>query len=222
MRIRKKKHLEERLLKLNNYLLNVDTSIKNVNEALSKKDYLDLNSIFNNANPLCIEVGCGKGGFILNMSKKHPEYNYIAVEMMQNIIVMAVESVIKEGLSNVRFINTGAEYLPRYIKEGTVEKIFLNFSPPYPKKTYECRRLTNKRFVESYYSLLKDGGVVEQKTDDYEFFIYSKESFISNGFKVEDKTETLPYDTDNIVTEYESKFRKQGMPIYKLVATKNK
>ena len=220
MRIRRKKNLEERLALLCDYILPIDTSIKNVKEAIEKKEYITAKGVFLSDKPLCLEIGCGKGAFIINMARLQPQFNYIAVEMMENIIVMAGESAKNNKISNVKFLNTSAEYLPRYLRENSIEKIFLNFSPPYPQKSYECRRLTNDRFVQEYYYLLKTGGIVEQKTDDYDFFIYSKEKFSSNGFEVLDVSDELSSDKNNIVTEYEQKFRSLGQPIYKLIAKK--
>lgn len=218
--MRKKKNLVARLSAVDN-LINVDTSIKNVNEAILDKRIIDLKSEFDREADLFLEVGCGKGGFISQIAKLHPENNYVAIEMIENIIVMAMEKVKKENLTNVKFLNIGAEYLPRYFEDNSVKGIYLNFSPPYPQNSYECRRLTNERFIKTYDRLLTVGGFVEQKTDDKGFFDYSKETFAKLGFEVTDLSLTLLNDKNNVVTEYESKFLAQGLPIYKLIAKKS-
>lgn len=219
MRMRRKKHLEERLENVKDFLIVAERDVSNVKEAIENKKIVDFNKVFGNSNPVDLEIGCGKGGFITKLSSKYPNRNYIAVEMMENIILLACESAQKLNIKNLKFMNTGAEYLPRYIKEKTIDNIYLNFSPPYPNKPYENRRLTNDRFVSIYKSLLKDGGVVFQKTDDRDFFLYSKEKFIKNGFNVIDISNKLQNnEIDNIRTEYEQKFIDLGLPIYGLIA----
>ena len=134
---------------------------------------------------------------------------------------MASENAQKQSLTKVRFINSGAEYLPRYIKDGSIDNIYLNFSPPYPQDSYENRRLTCDRHVKAYKAFLKSGGAVYQKTDDTGLFEYSMRKFKEHGFSVIDVSLEIEQGTiSNIQTEYESKFRAQGMPIYALIATK--
>ncbi len=220
MRIRRKKNLDIRTKALSNQIIEVDTSIKNVTQANENKSYIDIENVFGRIAPIYIEIGCGKGGFIKKLATIHPENNYFAVEMIQNVIIMAGEAIKNANITNVKFLNIGAEYLPRYIKDESVSGIYLNFSPPFPQKSYECRRLTNENFLKRYKVILKKGGFIEQKTDDKEFFEYSIDMFAKCGFKVEDLTESLKDDKDNIVTEYESKFLQQNMPIYKLRAIK--
>lgn len=221
MRIRKKKHLEDRLLEVKEYVINPERDILNVKLAVLDKKYFDYQQIFKNDNPVELEVGCGKGGFIIEKAKQNPNVNFIAVELLQNIIVMAAEKAKEEGLSNLKFVNSGAEYLSRYIKEQSISNVYLNFSPPFPQLGYEGRRLTSDWFMLSYKSFLKDGGAVFQKTDDKEFFLYSKDKFIEHGFKVTDLTELLNQNKiDNVETEYEKKFRAQGMIVYGLKAEK--
>ncbi len=222
MRMRRKKHLSDRLERIKNYFLVIERDVTNVNEAIKDKKIIDYKTIFGNDNPVEMDIGCGKGGFIVELAKANPDKNYIAVEMMENIILLAGETAEKENLKNLKFINTGAEYLPRYIAEKSISAIYLNFSPPYPQKSYSNRRLTNKRFLGVYSGLLKDDGYIYQKTDDKDFYEYSFESFNGNGFIAK---ELYGSDTGkeykSIITEYESKFRAKGMPIYGLYAKKN-
>ena len=220
MRIRKKKHLDERIENVGDVLIVANRDVSNVNLAILDKKYLDYENIFGNSNPVCLEIGCGKGGFACKTAIKNPDVNILAVEMVKNVIVMACENAKQQNLPNLRFMNTGAEYLPRYIMQNSIDTLYLNFSPPYPQKSYECRRLTNKRNVLNYLSFLKDGGSVIQKTDDKEFFEYSKNMFVECGFLVTDTSSTIAQDKDNILTEYEEKFVKENMKIYRLIAKK--
>ncbi len=223
MRMRRKKHLEERINNIKDFLIVAERDISNVNEAILDKKIVNFNSVFANSNPVELEIGCGKGGFITKLSEKYPKKNYIAVEMMENIVLLACENAKKLDIKNVKFMNTGAEYLPRYLEEKSIENIYLNFSPPYPNKPYENRRLTNDRFIGIYKYLLKESGNVYQKTDDKDFFEYSKQKFIDNGFIVEDISKKLQNsEIDNIRTEYEQKFLDLGLPIYGLIAKKGK
>ena len=143
----------------------------------------------------------------------------MAVEMLDNIIVMACERCKLYGVENVRFFNCSADYLPRYIKDHSIEKIFLNFSPPFPGDRYENRRLTCDRLLSYYKDMLTEDGVIELKTDDKEFFDYSFNQMLKFGFKCEDLTESLERgDVENVQTEYEKKFMEQNMKIYYFVA----
>lgn len=220
MRMRKKKHLDERLELCREYLIDTDRSIANVTLANQSKDYVDFTELFNNSNPVSLEIGCGKGGFIVKTAINNLNKNFIAVEMIQNIIVMAMEKAKNEKLTNLTFMNTGAEYLPRYIKPESIETIYLNFSPPFPQKSYECRRLTNERNARNYYDFLREGGRLIQKTDDKDFFEYSFNILKSVGFIVKDTSDELLNDTSNVTTEYEEKFTAKSMKIYRLIATK--
>ncbi len=223
MRIRRKKHLKERLDGIKDLVIVPIQDIKNVKEAIKDKRYFDYREIFGNDNPVEMEVGCGKGGFIIEKAKQNPNVNFIAVELLENIIVMAGENAKSKGLTNVRFVNSGAEYLPRYIKSSSLQNIYLNFSPPYPGDGYENRRLTADQKVEGYKDYLVDGGSIYQKTDDKGLFDYSFSQFEKFEFKVLDLTKDLSEgQIDNIETEYESKFRALSMPIYALKAQKVK
>ena len=150
---------------------------------------------------------------------KNPNVNYIAVELLENIIVMAAELAQSKNLKNLMFVNSGAEYLPRYIREDSISNIYLNFSPPYPQKVHERRRLTCDRMLANYKSFLKTGGCIFQKTDDKTFFEYSFERFVENGFETKDISADINNGkVENVQTEYEKKFRALGMDVYALVA----
>ena len=221
MRIRRKKHLEERLFAVKDFLIVPDRDIVNVTEAVKDKKYFDYKIIFGNDNPVELEIGCGKGGFIVEKAKLNPNINFIAVELLENIIVMAAEFAKSNGVTNVKFVNSGAEYLPRYIKEESISNIYLNFSPPFPKDGYENRRLTSDRYVCSYKKYLINGGNIHQKTDDQGLFIYSFAKFVEHGFMVKDVSSDIEKGViNNVETEYEKKFRSQGLKVYGLIATK--
>lgn len=221
MRIRRKKHLEDRLNCVKDLVLVADRDIVNVNEAIKNKKYYDFLKLFGNDNPVELEIGCGKGGFIVEKAKNEPAKNFVAVELLNNIIVMAAELAKSNCLNNVKFINSGAEYLPRYIMDKSINNIYLNFSPPFPPNSYEGHRLTCDRRIKEYSNYLVDGGAVYQKTDDKDFFDYSFSKFLDNGFIVEDVSKKIESgELFNVETEYEKKFRGIGMPIYALIAKK--
>ena len=221
MRIRRKKHLKERLANLNDIVVVPERDIVNVLEAVKNKRYFNYKEMFGNDNDVKLEIGCGKGKFVCDTAKKDNGSNYIAVELLDNIIVMAGELAKKENVSNVRFFNSGAEYLPRYIQPKSISEIYLNFSPPFPGDAYENRRLTCDRRVVEYKDFLIDGGSVYQKTDDKEFFEYSFAQFIKHGFEVENVSSLIESgEIESVKTEYEMKFRSMGMPIYALKAKK--
>lgn len=221
MRIRRRKNLTERLAAVKGVLIRSDRDIANVLEAVKDKKYFNYEQTFGNNNPVELEIGCGKGAFVCGMAKKSENVNFIAVELLESISVMAAERVIGEGIKNVRIFNGKAEYLPRYIGDGEIDNIYLNFSPPFPQDRFENRRLTCDRYLPSYKAFLKTGGSVYQKTDDKGLFDYSKAKFLEYGFEVEDLTEALnDGELDTVETEYEFRFRSQGLPIYALKATK--
>lgn len=219
MRMRKKKHLDERLANCDN-VITLYSDDSNFVTALEKKEYIDTEALFGNSNPVVLEVGCGKGRFACELAKRNPDINVLALEKCSNVLVIACESAMKEGITNLRFLDTGAEYLEKYIRPQSVERIYLNFSCPYPKKRYANHRLTNERFLKSYKVILKEGAEIHQKTDNMHFFEYSIEQFTGSGFSLKNVSLDL-HNSDfegNIETEYEQKFASMGMPIYRLEA----
>ena len=220
MRMRRKKNLEERLEKCGGYLIDCEMDDLDYRNEKNENHIVDFKSIFENDNPTVLEIGCGKGTFASTLAKQNPNINVIAVEKVANVIVAACEMAAQQGLQNIRFMRGDAEYLPSYIKEKSIETIYLNFSCPYPKARYAKHRLTHPRFLEIYKTLLADGGAIFQKTDNMHFFEFSIESFSQSGFKLSNISLDL-HNSDfegNIVTEYESKFSQQGFPIYRLEA----
>lgn len=220
MRMRLKKHLGERISECNSVLLarEGDDFYKLTDEEklLFRQN---LNAAFGNDHPVCLEIGCGKGTWAIQSATLHPETNFVALEKLSNVIVVGCEQAAELDLPNLKFINCRAENLDWYLEEHTVSKIALNFSCPFPKKTYANRRLTSKNFLALYRRLLTDDGIICQKTDDLSFFEWSIESFKENGYQVYDVTYDLAEHAEgNVVTEYEAKFRAIGKKIYALKA----
>ena len=220
MRMRKKRNLEERLKAVESILFTSEIDDKNFKTAIDKKEYIDLNKWFANSNPIYLEIGCGKGKFAVEFAKKNPNINLIAIEKSGNVIVEACEKALKEGVKNLRFIKGGAEYLQKYFKPQSIDRIFLNFSCPFPKKSYATHRLTHSNFLNIYRKILKSGAEIHQKTDNMHFFEFSIEQFSMCNYVIKNISLDL-HNSDfegNIVTEYEHRFASLGQPIYRLEA----
>lgn len=220
MRMRRKKNLEEKLLECSDILLSPVTDDRNYNTAVDKKEYFDYKELFGNDNRVELEIGCGKGQFICEKAKQNPDTNFLAVELNANVIMLACKKAKSMGITNVKFVKCRAEYLPKYITPNSIERIYLNFSCPFPKKKYASHRLTNRRFLEIYKPLLAPGAEIHQKTDNMHFFEYSIEEFSQNGFALKNVTLDLHNSgfEGNIMTEYEKRFTDLGQPIYRLEA----
>lgn len=220
MRMRKKKHLEKRLEECSDYIFFIDREDRNFQTAIQNKEYINLQKIFGNSNPVHLEIGCGKGGFACEIAKQNPDINFLAVEKASNVIVKAAEDAKSMELKNLYFMRGGAEYLECYIPEKSIERIYLNFSCPFPKKKYASHRLTHHNFLKIYKSLMSDNAEIWQKTDNTHFFEFSIEEFSQNGFSLKNVTFDL-HNSDfegNIMTEYEKRFSSEGFPIYRLEA----
>lgn len=220
MRMRRKKHLSERLSDVSSVLFIGEQSDKNFNTAIEKKEYIDFEKWFSNGNPMYLEIGCGKGKFAVEYAKRNKGVNLLAVEKDANVIVSACELCQNEKVPNLKFIKCSAEYIERYIKPRSIAGIFLNFSCPFPKNKYASHRLTSPRFLEIYKRILKENAKIIQKTDNMHFFEFSVEQLSKAGFIIENISLDLHNSgiEDNIVTEYESRFVSQGLPIYRLEA----
>lgn len=243
MRMRKKKHGDERISSLSELFIK--------EENLATIDYKDL---YSKASDMRLEIGCGKGGFIRQVSRKEDSYNYIAVEKMSDVIIVACEKYAtdrglgkldvhggwiteegnlyengdvvpftKEQKGNVRFLCGDANKICDELPEGIFESIFVNFCDPWEKKGYADRRLTSPTFLNKYLKLLKPGGYLKFKTDNVKLFDYSEETIPQNGFDVIFKTRDLhnsEYAANNIVTEYEKNFSDKGFTINYILAQK--
>ncbi len=182
--------------------------------------------VFGNQNPVRIEVGMGKGRFIMDMARLNPEYNYIGIEMYDSVLLRAVQKLEQsdENLPNLYFIRMDARNLPEVFGKEEVDRIYLNFSDPWPKDRHAKRRLTSRQFLERYDQILTKEGQVEFKTDNRPLFEFSLEEIQAAGWKLLAHTFDLHHDEDmikgNVMTEYEEKFSSAGNPIHKLIAVR--
>ncbi|MEF2877001.1 MAG: tRNA (guanosine(46)-N7)-methyltransferase TrmB [Blautia sp.] len=183
--------------------------------------------VFGNQAPIHIEVGMGKGRFMMDMAALHPETNYVGIEMYDSVLIRAVEKMEEKEVQgslpeNLRFIRMDARELPLVFEEGEVGKIYLNFSDPWPKERHAKRRLTSRQFLQRYSEILAPDGTVEFKTDNEPLFQFSLEEIREAGWTLLAHTFDLHRDEKmmqgNVMTEYEEKFSSKGNPIYKLIA----
>ncbi len=201
MRMRKKKHGAERISACSDYI---------ITEGAEMWDF-----------PVELEIGCGKGSFILGMSKNFPERKFIAMEKVSDVLVLAAEKIRSEEVENVKFIIGDARNLKEYFPASSVSRLYLNFSDPWPKKGYAKRRLTHRGFLELYKEILVPNGEIVFKTDNIGLFEFSLEEFAASGFNLKDLTYDLhasEFNEDNIVTEYEKNFSEKGFKISRVVA----
>lgn len=177
-------------------------------------------SRFNNDQPIHIEVGTGKGQFIYEIAKKHPENNYIGIEMQASVIVNALDKLIEEELPNLQLLHVNGGDLTQYFAENEISLIYLNFSDPWPKNRHEKRRLTYKTFLAVYEEIAVPKGEIHFKTDNQSLFEYSLASFSQYGMVLKQVWLDL-HESDykgNVMTEYEEKFSKKGNRIYRVEA----
>ena len=209
MRMRKKKNCDTRLDKSGSLW------IRNPEEYKGKWD-----EEFGNPNPVHLEIGCGKGQFICRMAQKYPDVNFIAIEIEKNAIVIAMEKAEPLELKNLRFIIADAANLNEYFEKGEANRIYLNFSDPWKKNKQAKRRQTHKNFIDVYKKVLNIGDMICFKTDNQKLFEFSLNSFAQEDLKMSDITFDLHNSgwEDNVMTEYETKFSEQGMPIYRVCA----
>lgn len=170
---------------------------------------------------LSLEIGGGKGDFIVGLAKLNPSVHYLMIERVVSVAAPAVKKIIENEISNVRVIYDNFINVVREIKSGSVNNIYLNFSDPWPKKRHEKRRLTAPSFMNDYHRILKKNGLVVIKTDQKNLYEFTKLVLDKTKFAVVlDNPNYNSLDTDDVITEYESKFRKEGKTIYRLVVKK--
>ena len=177
--------------------------------------------VFQNDHPIHIEVGMGKGQFIIEMARRNPEVNYIGIEEYSSVLVRAVEKLEDFEQDNLRLIRMDAENIEEVFDKDEVDRIYLNFSDPWPKDRHAKRRLTSTRFLERYDNILTPEGRVMFKTDNKDLFDFSLEQVEEAGWILENHTYDLhhsEYNEGNVMTEYEEKFSAKGNPICRLVA----
>ncbi len=210
MRMRRKKNLDSRLENCGALLVSEPQQYKG-----------KWRELFGSEGELHLEIGCGKGDFVLESAKRRPDVMFVAVERYKNVLLLAMEKVRDAGVKNVLFLDVDAAQLGDIFAQGEIDRIYLNFSDPWPPKKRHKRRLTHANYLTVYDSFLKKGGEIHQKTDNTGLFEFSLCSFSQFGYTLYDVTFDLhSTDFDNIMTEYERNFTSQGMKIYRLVAKK--
>ena len=179
-------------------------------------------TVFGNNHPIHIEVGMGKGRFIMELAKQNPDINYIGIERYSSVLLRGLQKRAQLELNNIYFMCIDAKNMADYFAPGEVNKIYLNFSDPWPKDRHAKRRLTSPDFMAVYSQILAGHGTVEFKTDNKGLFDYSLEAIPEAGWTITAHTFDLHHDpvmsVGNIMTEYEEKFSSMGNPICKLIA----
>lgn len=204
-------------------------NIKGANEKVTKGKYIinnpkehigNWNKLFGNSNPIHIEIGMGKGKFIVENALSNPNINYIGIEMYDSVILRAVEKTNELEINNLYLIRIDATLIEE-IFDKEVDTVYLNFSDPWPKDRHAKRRLTSPRFLARYDKIFKGNPKIIQKTDNLPLFEYSLESLKEYGYNIDYLTYDLHKDKENIITtEYEDKFSSQGIKINYLEASK--
>jgi tRNA (guanine-N7-)-methyltransferase len=209
MRLRNKPWADERLSQYPNYVIADPTSHKG-----------QWSQVFGNEHPLFIEVGTGKGRFITEMAKAHPDINFIGIEVFKSVIVSALDLLIEAELPNLKLLNADALNLRDYFAKGEVDRVYLNFSDPWPKTRHAKRRLTYKSFLSIYEDILPNQGEIHFKTDNQGLFESSLLSISEYNMRLTFVSLDLHNSSfeGNIMTEYEEKFSNQGNRIYRLEA----
>ncbi len=180
----------------------------------------NMNSLFKNDNPIHLEIGMGKGDFIIGMALKYPNINFIGLEKFDSVLVKATKKLEDLNIPNLRLIWYDAETIDELF-DKEIDTLYLNFSDPWPKKKHAKRRLTHENFLKKYDTIFKNGNNIVMKTDNRKLFEYSIKSFTDYGYKIEDISLDLHSDENDIVeTEYEKKFVAKGNVIYKVSVNK--
>ena len=205
-------------------------NVKNKEEIISNSIYTIENpsnykgkwsSVFNNSNPIYLEIGIGKGKFILENAKNNPNINYIGIEKNGSVLSYAIKKIEEYKLSNLKLICFDANKIDEIFYKD-IDLLYLNFSDPWPKNRHEKRRLTSSSFLEKYDKIFKKDRLIEMKTDNQGLFEYSVISLVNNGYKIEDISLDLTNKEDfiNIRTEYEEKYILKNNRIYYLKVIK--
>ena len=179
--------------------------------------------IFGNDQPIHIEIGMGKGKFIMALAKQNPQINYVGIEKYSSVLLRGLQKMEEEPLENIRFVRMDAENICEMFDRNEVSRIYLNFSDPWPKDRHAKRRLTSRQFLSLYQKILSSSGLLEFKTDNIGLFDFSLEEVRESSWILQSFTRDLHHDENmnrgNIMTEYDEKFSAKGNPICKLVAS---
>lgn len=204
-----------RLKKIKNALSYIEESKYFIKDPKAHKN--KFNKIFGNKNPIYLEIGMGKGDFIIENAIRNPHINYIGFEKYDSVLLRAIEKMKDKELKNIRFINEDA-FLINEIFGKEINLIYLNFSDPWPKKRHAKRRLSSSEFLKKYDLIFKKKPHIIMKTDNRQLFEFSLKEYTDYGYKIDELSLDLHKDEiqDNIMTEYEIKFSSLGFPIYKV------
>lgn len=176
---------------------------------------------FGNDNPIRLEIGMGKGRFLMTLAKENPDINYIGIEKYSTVLLRALQKMEIDPLPNICFIRMDAEEIEEVFEKGEIDRIYLNFSDPWPKDRHAKRRLPSRQFLARYDVILKADGVLEFKTDNKDLFTFAEEEIKETKWKIKEITYDLHNDAKmaegNVMTEYEEKFSSKGNPIYKYI-----
>ena len=180
--------------------------------------------IFGNDHPIHIEIGMGKGKFIHTMARIHPEINYVGIEKYSSVLLRAIQKMEQDELPNLKFLRMDAEDIATVFAPGEVDRIYLNFSDPWPKDRHAKRRLPSREYLARYHVILKEDGKLEFKTDNRQLFDFAVQELEPAGWKAEVITYNLHDDetlmAGNVMTEYEEKFSAMGNPICKYIISR--
>lgn len=180
------------------------------------------NKVFNNDNPIYIEIGIGKGKFIVENAIKYPNINFIGIEKYDSVLVRAIQKSNELELNNLKLVRMDAKRIEE-VFDHEIDRIYLNFSDPWPKDRHYKRRLTSYVFLDKYEHIFKNNKYIIMKTDNIDLFNFSLESLTNHGYNIDFMSNDLHSlnDADNIMTEYEEKFSNKGIKINKLIARKD-
>jgi len=210
-------------------------NITGADEVIAKSEYVikdekankgKWNTVFQNKGPLHIEVGMGKGRFLMELATRNPDINYVGIERYTSVLLRAVQKMEENPLPNLLFICMDAAEIAEVFESEEVDKIYLNFSDPWPKDRHAKRRLPSRQFLARFDQILKRDGVIEFKTDNRGLFDFAVEEVEPAGWKINGISYDLHHDEKmsegNIMTEYEEKFSAKGNPIYKYIISREK
>lgn len=176
---------------------------------------------FGNDREIHLEIGMGKGRFLMDMARLHPEINYIGIEKYSSVLLRGIQKLEEEPLENIRLLRMNAEETPDIFDKEEIDKIYLNFSDPWPKDRHAQRRLPSRTFLGRYDQFLKKDGVIEFKTDNEGLFVFALEELEETKWKLKAMTRDLHHDEKmnegNVMTEYEERFSSMGNPICKYI-----
>lgn len=213
MRYRKPKNYKEKFLEYSKDIIILAEDVNAGNWKL----------VFKNDNPIYVEIGMGKGQFLIEHARRNPNINYIGIEKIEPLILGAAKTIREAGLENIKLLSINANFLEDYFSESEISKIYLNFSDPWPKKRNANRRLTHQNMIDRYKHILKPASLVEFKTDNLSLFEFSVCEFSRHNVieEIQINLHDKDYEIDDeriIKTEYEEKFVKMGKKIYRLTS----